>query len=192
MAAQNDLEFQQILDRAALNLPDGIGVVWAAWRKRFSRFVNESPDRRIYRLAERAADTGWKIFLLGAADGVAEQLRDQITPSCCIRIVDVAGLAATRRRCRRRSSHSSIRRGYRVGGVRCAQAGQVDRSNLARTGAKVGIGIGGSLDFVVGTQRRAPHWIQRLNSEWLYRLGCELWRWRRQLALPKFVWRAFS
>jgi N-acetylglucosaminyldiphosphoundecaprenol N-acetyl-beta-D-mannosaminyltransferase len=50
------------------------------------------------------------------------------------------------------------------------------------------MGIGGSLDFIVGTQKRAPHWMQRLGLEWLYRLIREPWRWRRQLALPKFVW----
>ena len=32
MLAQKDLEFKQILERSALNLPDGIGVVWAAKR----------------------------------------------------------------------------------------------------------------------------------------------------------------
>ena len=64
----------------------------------------------------------------------------------------------------------------------------IDR-NLVRTGARVAIGMGGSFDFVVGTQRRAPQWIRRLNLEWLYRLVREPWRWRRQLALPRFVWR---
>jgi N-acetylglucosaminyldiphosphoundecaprenol N-acetyl-beta-D-mannosaminyltransferase len=28
--------------------------------------------------------------------------------------------------------------------------------------------------------------------EWLYRLVREPWRWRRQLALPKFVWLILS
>jgi N-acetylglucosaminyldiphosphoundecaprenol N-acetyl-beta-D-mannosaminyltransferase len=31
--------------------------------------------------------------------------------------------------------------------------------------------------------------MQRAGVEWLYRLVREPWRWRRQLALPKFVWR---
>ena len=60
--------------------------------------------------------------------------------------------------------------------------------NLARTGVSVAMGIGGSLDFIVGRQQRAPQWMQRVGLEWLYRLAREPWRWRRQLALPKFVW----
>jgi N-acetylglucosaminyldiphosphoundecaprenol N-acetyl-beta-D-mannosaminyltransferase len=63
----------------------------------------------------------------------------------------------------------------------------IDRNN-ERTGVAVAIGIGGSLDFIVGKQKRAPHWMQRIGLEWLYRLIREPWRWRRQLALPKFVW----
>ena len=40
---------------------------------------------------------------------------------------------------------------------------------------------------IAGVQRRAPDWIQRLQLEWLYRLVTQPWRWRRQLALPKFA-----
>jgi N-acetylglucosaminyldiphosphoundecaprenol N-acetyl-beta-D-mannosaminyltransferase len=63
----------------------------------------------------------------------------------------------------------------------------IDR-NIERTGAAIAIGIGGSLDFIVGMQQRAPRWVQRIGLEWLYRLIREPWRWRRQLALPKFMW----
>jgi len=33
-------------------------------------------------------------------------------------------------------------------------------------GVPVSIGIGASLDFVVGAQRRAPRWMQRVGLEW--------------------------
>jgi N-acetylglucosaminyldiphosphoundecaprenol N-acetyl-beta-D-mannosaminyltransferase len=64
--------------------------------------------------------------------------------------------------------------------------------NLARTGAAVGIGVGGAFDFVAGVATRAPRWVQRLGLEWLHRLACEPWRWRRQLALPAFAWRVLT
>jgi UDP-N-acetyl-D-mannosaminuronic acid transferase (WecB/TagA/CpsF family) len=31
--------------------------------------------------------------------------------------------------------------------------------------------VGASIDFVTGTQRRAPQWMQRAGVEWLFRLG---------------------
>jgi N-acetylglucosaminyldiphosphoundecaprenol N-acetyl-beta-D-mannosaminyltransferase len=62
--------------------------------------------------------------------------------------------------------------------------------HLPKTGAMVGIGVGGSFDVLAGNVERAPEVWRRLNVEWLYRLIKEPWRWRRQLALPAFVWLA--
>ena len=60
--------------------------------------------------------------------------------------------------------------------------------NLAATGAKVGLVIGGSLDVLSGDKKRAPVWVQKLSIEWLYRLITEPQRIGRQAALPKFLW----
>jgi N-acetylglucosaminyldiphosphoundecaprenol N-acetyl-beta-D-mannosaminyltransferase len=191
MAAQNDLEFKHILNRSALNLPDGIGVVWAARRQ--GRVVRErvAGSDLIYQLADRAAKTGWKIFLLGAADGVADQTAIKLR-SLYPGVKIVGAWAGSPRP---DDDDEAVRR------IRATEANIVlvaygapkqdkwiDR-NLARTGASVAIGVGGSFDFVVGTQRRAPQWLRRLNLEWLHRLVREPRRWRRQLALPRFVWK---
>ena len=49
------------------------------------------------------------------------------------------------------------------------------------------MGVGGSFDVFSGRVSRAPAWMQRNGLEWLYRLSREPWRWRRMLALPRFV-----
>jgi N-acetylglucosaminyldiphosphoundecaprenol N-acetyl-beta-D-mannosaminyltransferase len=41
--------------------------------------------------------------------------------------------------------------------------------NLAETGARAAMGVGGSLDFMAGVQQRAPRVVQRLQMEWFYR-----------------------
>jgi N-acetylglucosaminyldiphosphoundecaprenol N-acetyl-beta-D-mannosaminyltransferase len=191
MTAQHDLEFKQILNRSALNLPDGIGVVWAAKRQGHSLRERVAGSDLIYRLSERAAMTGWKMFLLGAAEGVAAQAALKLRaryPG-----VDIVGAwAGSPRPADDDESVARIRAAEADIVLVAYGAPQQDKwiaRNLIRTGAAVGIGIGGSLDFVVGTQRRAPQWVRRLNLEWLYRLLREPWRWHRQLALPKFVWR---
>jgi N-acetylglucosaminyldiphosphoundecaprenol N-acetyl-beta-D-mannosaminyltransferase len=56
-----------------------------------------------------------------------------------------------------------------------------------RLGVPVMIGVGGAFDFVAGLTRRAPRWMRTVGLEWLHRLIREPWRWRRQLALPRFV-----
>jgi len=62
-----------------------------------------------------------------------------------------------------------------------------NRAALADSGVRVAIGVGGALDALAGTAPRAPVFVRRLGLEWLYRLVREPWRWRRQLALPKFA-----
>lgn len=47
---------------------------------------------------------------------------------------------------------------------------------LPRTGASVGIGVGGTLDFIAGRRRRAPRAVQRLGLEWLVRLAQDPYR----------------
>ena len=42
-----------------------------------------------------------------------------------------------------------------------------------RTKVKLSIGIGASLDFLVGKQTRAPRWVQRAGMEWLWRLSTD-------------------
>lgn len=59
--------------------------------------------------------------------------------------------------------------------------------NLGRTNAKIGIGLGGTFDFIAGVQKRAPRFISLIGLEWLFRLIRHPRRFRRQLALPRFA-----
>ena len=63
-------------------------------------------------------------------------------------------------------------------------------SNLGRLDVHVAVAEGGSFSFIAGTVSRAPPWMRRGGLEWLYRLGRQPWRIKRQLALPRFVWLA--
>jgi N-acetylglucosaminyldiphosphoundecaprenol N-acetyl-beta-D-mannosaminyltransferase len=63
--------------------------------------------------------------------------------------------------------------------------------NLHRLGVPVCMGVGGTLDFIAGVTPRAPRWMRRHGLEWLYRLYLQPWRWRRMLALPRFVYHVF-
>ena len=49
------------------------------------------------------------------------------------------------------------------------------------------MGVGGSFDFLAGRVKRAPHIVQNVGLEWLFRLIIQPWRWRRQLKLLTFV-----
>ncbi|MCH7484642.1 MAG: WecB/TagA/CpsF family glycosyltransferase [Chloroflexi bacterium] len=60
--------------------------------------------------------------------------------------------------------------------------------NLSRLNVRVAVAEGGSLSFISGATRRAPRWMRRAGLEWLFRLLRQPSRLRRQLALPVFVW----
>ena len=191
MTAQRDPQFMAVLRSADLVLADGAGLLWAA--KRQSR---ELPERvtgsdGIYRLAERAAQVGWKIYLLGAAPGIAErtaEILQQRYPG-----LHIAGTFAG----------SPSEADYPEIAARIKNtdpdillvaygAPKQDlwiAEHMQDLQTPVNIGIGGAFDHVTGARRRAPNWLIRLNLEWLWRLITQPWRWRRQLELPQFVWR---
>ena len=64
--------------------------------------------------------------------------------------------------------------------------------NLAKSGAKIGIGVGGTFDFLAGRKIRAPKFLRGMGLEWLWRLIIEPKRYKRQAALPKLVWKIFK
>lgn len=53
------------------------------------------------------------------------------------------------------------------------------------------IGEGGTFDYAAfgGHRAKAPVWVQRVGLEWAWRLLQEPGRWKRQLAVPRFIWR---
>lgn len=48
--------------------------------------------------------------------------------------------------------------------------------------------VGGSFELISGSIKRAPHIFRLIGFEWAWRLSQEPWRWRRQLALFRFIW----
>lgn len=78
MTAQHNSLFRQCINQAALVMPDGIGIVWAA---RYLR--RPTPERvtgvdTIVELAKLCASHGYRMYLLGAAPGVAESAGERL------------------------------------------------------------------------------------------------------------------
>jgi len=61
-------------------------------------------------------------------------------------------------------------------------------ANRCRLNAGVAMGVGGALDQIADPSLRPPAYINSIGLGWLYRLVRQPWRWRRQLALLKFIW----
>lgn len=190
MAAQSDANFFQVLKEADLSLPDGVGLLWAA------RFLGAPLSQRlagvdtVRRIASLTAERGYRLFLLGAAEGVAEATAmglEEENPG-----LKVVGTYAGSPDRKEEEEIIEMIRAARPHLLLVAYgAPQQDlwiHRHLGRLGVPVAMGVGGAFDFISGKAQRAPGWMQRLGFEWLHRLLHEPWRWRRMLALPKFVW----
>lgn len=192
IAAQSDDEFRRIINNATLALPDGVGLLLAA------RFLGTTglPERvpgsdLVVRLAELSHRKGYRIYFLGAWEGIAEKAIENLRRS--YPNLNVAGCfsgspafeeneAIVRRILVTRPDILLV--AYGAPG----QDKWIAR-NLDRLQIPVCIGVGGSFDFLAGTAKRAPAWIQKLGLEWLHRLMTQPWRWKRIWnAVPRFCW----
>lgn len=190
MAAQRDPAFSRVLAAADLALADGWGLLWAARRLGRPLPARITGSDGVPRLAALAAQGGWRVFLLGAAPGVAEQAAHVL----CARhpALQIAGVFAGSPAAAEEEAIVARIAAARPHVLLVAYGAPGQDLWIARTQPRLQIplamGVGGALDFIAGVRRRAPVWMQRARLEWLFRLAQEPWRWRRQLALPRFVW----
>jgi N-acetylglucosaminyldiphosphoundecaprenol N-acetyl-beta-D-mannosaminyltransferase len=193
MAAQKDAAFRAVLNACALNLPDAAGVVWAARKMGKPVRMRVPGVDMVERIAERASRDGWKLFLLGAAEGVAQKTAD-VFASRYHNVQCVGVLSGSPREEDEAQIIAAVRAATPdvlfVAFGAPAQNMWIAR-NLSKLDAPVCIGVGGAFDFIAGVTRRAPLWMRRLNLEWLHRLLSQPWRWRRMLVLPMFAWRVW-
>lgn len=190
MEARRNPAFRETLARADLVLADGVGLLWAAKRAGQPLPERVTGSDGVPKIAAWAAEQGWRLYLLGAAPGVAERAAQVLVarhPG--LQIVGVyagspADAEASDIIARIRQARPDV---LLVAYGAPKQDVWIARHRVA-LGVPVMMGVGGTLDFIAGVQKRAPRWVQRLNLEWLYRLIRQPSRWRRQLALPRFVW----
>jgi N-acetylglucosaminyldiphosphoundecaprenol N-acetyl-beta-D-mannosaminyltransferase len=189
MAAQQNTDFHQAINSAALVVADGIGVVWA------THFVHAPVPERItgtdtlVAFAKRCAEKGNRLYLLGAAPGVAEQ-----AGACLQTLAPGLQIAGTYAGSPVPAEEDTILERIRTANadVLCVAYGAPAQDlwihrNLSRLPVAVAMGVGGAYDFLSGRQQRAPRAMQRMGLEWLYRLYREPWRWQRMLAIPRFI-----
>ena len=189
MMGQSDDEYMEILNNAALVLPDGAGTVWAGRKLGY-----EVPERvagydLFLNLMTEAAQKKLKVFFFGSAPGVAEEAKqkcEMLYPG-----VSIVG----------------CRDGYFKEEDNLAIVEEINNSGADLLFVALGapkqekwltkfqdilkpsllMGIGGSFDVVAGKMERAPKWMQDASLEWLFRLYKQPSRLGRMLVLPKFV-----
>ena len=173
--AHNEL-FRQAYQDAAFVLADGVPILWAG--KLFGKPIKEkiSGSDLLYWLSEYAAEKGYSVFLLGAAEGVgveAGRILEEKYPGLKVAGVYSPPLGFEKDPEENQKAIDLIRES---GADICFTALGAPKQDLwnwryhKETGAKICLGIGASLDFVAGRVKRAPVWMQRVGLEWTWRI----------------------
>lgn len=187
--ARRNSAFADVLRRADLRVADGVGIIWAARLQGVKLPERVTGSDGVYRICERAAAKGWRVYFLGAAPGVAQRTANILQQR--YQGLQVAGTYAGSPKDndwptiaeKLAAANPDI---LLVAYGHPRQDQWIDR-HRDQLPVAVAIGVGGAFDFVAGVTVRAPMWMRRLGLEWLHRLIRQPWRWRRMAKLPVFA-----
>lgn len=185
--AMGDDSFRQLLNGAAMVLPDGVGVLLGA--KILGTPLKEKVSGVDFaaRLLPILAQEGKKLYLLGSKPGVAELAAQNLLAQCPG--LQICGMADGYFKEEGPVVDAINQSGADVLFV-CLGSPKQERfmeAHVQDLQVSLMIGLGGSLDAYAGTFKRAPAWVSRIGMEWFYRLCKEPRRWKRMMRLPKFV-----
>jgi N-acetylglucosaminyldiphosphoundecaprenol N-acetyl-beta-D-mannosaminyltransferase len=176
--AEHSDEMRSAYREASLSLVDGQPLIW------LSQLMGEPFPEKISgsdlvpRLLRVAAREGWRVFFLGAAEGVgakaAEILRSE-EPSLQIEVHsppfgfenDPGECAEVLQRIR------DVKPNLVVMALGCPKQELLMCRWKHELAPAVAIGAGATLDFIAGNVSRSPAWMSRAGLEWLYRLARE-------------------
>ena len=191
--ASRDEDLRRIINACDLVNVDGMPVVWA------SRLLGKPLKERVAgidlfeALMGRAADKGWRVFLLGARPDVVREV------------------AATYARRYPGLVLAGVRDGYwqgedaEAGVVRQVRDSRADLLFVAISSPRkeqflglyqaemripFAMGVGGSFDVAIGRVKRAPAWMQMAGLEWFFRFLQEPRRMFRRYFIDDmaFLW----
>jgi N-acetylglucosaminyldiphosphoundecaprenol N-acetyl-beta-D-mannosaminyltransferase len=175
MMMRSNPRLQRFADAARWTVADGQPLVWASHLGRTKLPERVTGADLIDLLCARAAREGIGVYFLGASEAIARQAVDALRkkhPG-----LDVRGWAdgyfgpdeASDR------ADAIVQSGAQLLFVAMGVPRQeyFIEEQWGRLGARVAIGVGGSLDVIAGLRKRAPRFAQRLGLEWAYRLAQE-------------------
>ncbi len=187
-ASKNE-KMKNVINAAQMVTADGSGVVWA------SRQLGQPLAQRVTgidlvnSICEQSAKDKWKIYILGSAPGVADtaanNIRDKF-PGCNI-VGTHHGYFNEQEEVQIIAELEQLQPDVLFVALGAPKQEYWIADHIQQLNIPVAMGIGGSMDVLSGNVKRAPKWMQKMSLEWLYRLLIQPTRFKRVLALPKFM-----
>jgi len=191
-----DKEFKDITNSASLVVADGKPLTW------ISRLYGEPIPERVagsdlvYGLGKKSSEKGYKLFFLGSNPATLGKMVENLKkmfPS-----LQVAGVYSPpfkkefsgREDAKMIALINKVKPNVLFVGLGAPKQERWIWEHKDELQVPVSIGVGAAFDFVAGTVKRAPKWMQKCGLEWLFRLCQEPRRlWRRYLiGNPVFLW----
>lgn len=173
---EKDEELKRVYKNASLILTDGKPLIWISnWYKTPIKEKISGSDL-FPRVCELAAKKGYTMYLLGAAEGVADKAAKNLMDKYKgLNIVgtysppfgfekDKVELKKIERQIQ--EVHPDIL----IVGLGCPKQEKYMYHHCKELDVPISFGLGASIDFEAGNIKRAPRWMSEHGLEWLYRI----------------------
>jgi N-acetylglucosaminyldiphosphoundecaprenol N-acetyl-beta-D-mannosaminyltransferase len=188
IGAQTNAQLKELINNSTYQIPDGVGILLASKMKGGNITSRVTGVDMMERLIRFAAEENHKVFLYGAKEEVVAEAKRKLEEK--YPALNISGY-----------ENGYIKDNNElVAKINASQAELLFiamgspkqelwiRENMPKLPTvKVFQGVGGSFDVFAGHVQRAPEAFRKSGTEWLYRLAKEPKRFKRQLALPKFL-----
>ena len=189
MAATNDRELLEVLSKSDLCIPDGIGLIYASRIQKLGLTARVTGVDLMKKILEYSNTLEKSIYILGGKPNVAqlacENIKNTFSSIQVLGFHDGYFSQEDEKKIIQEINEAKPDILFvALGAPRQEKWIYQHKKNL---NVKVAMGVGGCVDIWAGTAKRAPDVFQRLGMEWFYRLMKEPWRYKRMLALPRFM-----
>ena len=189
MTARRDPEFAEILNKADMLVPDGIGIVLASKLNKIKLPGRVPGCELVLNIFANIKDTGKTVYFFGGKPGVPELAKEKMEKAYPgLKIIGTAnGFFDEAKEEEIIADIIGKKPDILLVGTGFPKEEKWINANKGKLGVKLYMGVGGTLDVMAGTVPRAPKIFRTLGLEWFYRLIRQPHRFKRQLALPVFA-----
>ena len=175
MKIENDPYLKKIVDSADMVLVDGKPLLWISQIHGKTLKAKISGSDLVPLLCDVAADKGYKIFIIGGKEGIAEQAKKNlINKHPEIKIVGAYappfGFEKDEEELKKINQMITQKHpDLLIVCFGCPKQEKWIYENVNKYDAKVSICAGATVDFLAGNVKRAPRWMSEHGFEWFYR-----------------------
>ncbi|MBQ9267038.1 MAG: WecB/TagA/CpsF family glycosyltransferase [Clostridia bacterium] len=189
MIAKDNEEFKEIINHAALVIPDGIGIIKAGNILGTPLKERVAGYDLICNLLELGKNGSISFYFLGSKPGYAEEAKRKMEEKYPdIRILGTHdGYFKPEEEGTIMEEIKSLKPDVLLVGIGMQKQEKLINKYLNDGIFKIGIGCGGSIDVLSGNVKRAPKLFIKMHMEWAWRLLKEPSRLGRMMVLPKFL-----